>query len=136
MGVFPMKTRLTATTMLVISLLVGCKSETPPPAGVSGRVQAPAGASAAGLMVTLKAANGIETTVFTGTELKAPPSPKPPHVSVIGNLSLAAIALQRVLKRRVVVPPALRGVSVKKSFKGTARSVAAQLGLEVTTKRA
>jgi hypothetical protein len=75
-------------------------------------------------------------TVFTGTELKAPTSPKPPHVSVIGNLNLAAIALQRVLKRRVVVPPALRGVSVKKSFKGTARSVAAQLGLEVTTKRA
>lgn len=76
-------------------------------------------------------------TVFTGTELKSPPSAKPPHVSVVGSLALAAIAFQRVLKRRVVVPPALRGVSVqKKTFKGTARSVAAQLGLEVTTKRA
>lgn len=76
-------------------------------------------------------------TVFTGTDLKAPTTPpKPPHVSVVGSLSLAAIAFQRVLKRRVTVPPTLRNAKVKKSFHGTARDVAAKLGLEVTTKRA
>lgn len=75
-------------------------------------------------------------TVFTGTDLRPSPSPEPPHVSVVGNLALAAMALQRVLKRKVVVPPSLRGVSVKKTFKGTARVAAAQLGLQVTTKRA
>lgn len=64
-----MKTHLTATALvLAVALLAGCKSEAPPPEGVAGRVQAPAGASAAGLMVTLKAANGIETTVFTGAD--------------------------------------------------------------------
>ena len=76
-------------------------------------------------------------TVFTGTELKSPQTPHPPQVSVVGSLALAAIAFQRVLKRRVVVPAALRGKKMaKKTFKGTAREVAAQLGLEVTTRPA
>jgi hypothetical protein len=76
-------------------------------------------------------------TVFTGTELKAPSGPaKPPHVSIDGSLALAAVAFQRLLKRKVVVPAASRNTKVSKHFKGTARDVAAKLGLEVTTTRA
>ncbi|MFN7979229.1 MAG: hypothetical protein U0P30_13925 [Vicinamibacterales bacterium] len=77
-------------------------------------------------------------TVFSGTELKSPTTPpKPPHVAIDGNLSLAAVAFQRVLKRRVVVPADLRNTKLsKKHFKGTAREVAAMLGLQVTTRPA
>ena len=75
-------------------------------------------------------------TVFTGTDLRPNPTPKPPHITVVGSLADAALAFQRVLKRRVIVPKELRAVSVKKTFKGTARTAAAQLGLQVTTKRA
>lgn len=75
-------------------------------------------------------------TVFTGTELVAPPRPKPPHVSISGSLKLIAVGLQRVLKRHVVIPPKLRNQMVPmKTFKGSARDVAAGLGLKVTKKR-
>ena len=75
-------------------------------------------------------------TVFTGTELVAPPKPKPPHVKVEGSLQAIAVGLQRVTKRRVIVPPKRRKEEVKaRTMRGTPAFACEALGIELTKKR-
>jgi virginiamycin B lyase len=51
---------------VLLAALAGCKRAGPTETGLYGGVTAPDGSAAAGLMVTARAANGIEETVFTG----------------------------------------------------------------------
>ena len=62
--------------------------------------------------------------------------PRPPSVTVAGKLDQLAVALAKVWKRPVAVPPGLRGKAVRKrTIKGTPEDVAAALGLELRPKR-
>lgn len=75
-------------------------------------------------------------TVFTGTELVAPSKPKRPHVKVVGSLKGIGLALQRVTKRKVVVPSELRDRKLRaRTFRGTPADVAEALGLQLTSRR-
>lgn len=72
---------------------------------------------------------------ITGTDLVAPPKPKPPHVVVSGSLQAIAVALERISKRHFVVPPTLRNKNVRmKTLRGTTEDMAEALGLEVAKK--
>ena len=75
-------------------------------------------------------------TVFTGTDLVAPPHPKPPHVTVSGSLQGIATGLQRLWKRRIIVPHGMGKKKIRsRTLRGTPAEIAAALGLELTKKR-
>ena len=75
-------------------------------------------------------------TVFVGTDLVAPPKPKPPHVTVAGGLKEIALALQRIWKRRIIVPTGEGGRKLStRTLRGTPAEIASALGLVLTTKR-
>jgi hypothetical protein len=75
---------------------------------------------------------------FTGTGLTVPGhTPKSPHVTLDGTIAECAKMLQEVWRRRVVVPPGLRGRRIRKrTLKGTPEQIATALGLRLGPKTA
>ncbi len=71
----------------------------------------------------------------TGTGVAAERPRKSPHVTVEGNIAECAEMLQDVWQRRVIVPPKLRGRSIRKrTFRGTPEQIAEALGLQLGPK--
>ena len=74
-------------------------------------------------------------TVFTGKGLIRTPSTKP-HVMVDGKIEGVAKLFEKALKRRVTVPPELRGKTIRRRrFEGTQEQFALALGLKVGPRR-
>jgi hypothetical protein len=78
----------------------------------------------------------VDGTVFSGTDLVSAPNPKPPHVTVSGSLAAIALGLQRLSKRKFIVPAKLSKQKVKTlTLRGTPLAAAAELGLELAPQR-
>jgi hypothetical protein len=75
-------------------------------------------------------------TIFTGTGLVATGQPgKPPHATVDGAIGDIAKMLATAWRRRVIVPPKMRGQRIRKrTLKGTPEQIAAALGLRLGTR--
>jgi len=71
--------------------------------------------------------------ITEGTDRDQKP-PRHPHLKAVGKLEACAILLERLWKRRVIVPKELRGKIVKRTFRGTPEQIAEALGVKLGPK--
>jgi hypothetical protein len=72
----------------------------------------------------------------SGTGLVANPPSHPPSVTLAGPLTLCGKALEKIWKRRVIVPEALHTKTLRRrTLKGTPEEIAHILGLQLGSPR-
>jgi hypothetical protein len=68
--------------------------------------------------------------------VEEPQHPRHPHGKVAGKLEDCAKIFEKLLKRPVIVPPKLKGRTIKKrTLRGTPEQIAQAIGLELGPKR-
>lgn len=86
---------------------------------------------------TVSCPDGNGGFIYTsGTGMVAHPPDEPPSVTIAGTFELCAKGMERLWKRRVIVPPNLRTkILRKRTLKGTQEEIARLLGVRLGRRR-